>query len=446
MISYTSLQFYWNAALEIAAIIFLAVIFASVLIKKKARRTRFPFALFIADLIFLLSCNMITWVLDGMFVSPSHLPRLYTLDLVLTVFDFFFYCFGSVLFYVYILSLIGRFDGEKKKKAVFLAHMLGLYTLVITLLFASSMYTGWFYSFPDDGYTHYTAAYWVLLFSVPAVWLSLYTVIKNRSYFGRAKTALLLAYIIIPTLLLVVDQIFSLSASYLCVAFIALIIYVGVDIEQEHALLEQEAQISMHDAEKLNMKVSLMMSQIQPHFLYNTLSSIAYLCRHDPKEAEVAVNEFSDYLAGNLRSINTMHPICFETELQHVENYLKIQKRRFPHRLNVEYDIQTTDFMIPSLTLQPIVENAVRHAVEVRLEMTTVRICSYETPEQFVVSVRDDGPGFDTDRKAEDERPHIGIASVRSRLDNMVGGKLEISSEAGAGATVTIIIPKVKKG
>ena len=137
-----------------------------------------------------------------------------------------------------------------------------------------------------------------------------------------------------------------------------------------------------------------------------------------------------------------MRPILFETELEHVENYLKIQKRRFPQRLCVEYDIQVMDFRIPALALQPIVENAVKHGVEKRLEPTTIRIATDENDNAWLIIVSDNGPGFDINEKPNDERIHIGIASTKSRLATLVGGRLETKSEKGVGTTVTIIIPK----
>lgn len=183
----------------------------------------------------------------------------------------------------------------------------------------------------------------LVVLSIPGVWMSYIFVFKNRKLLKK-KMLPLLAYLVVPLLLAVVDQLFSLSVSYVCLAFIALSIYVGVDIEQDKELLAQEAEIDRRKAENTEMKENLMMSQIQPHFLYNTLSTIAYLCRHDPKDAENAVNEFSDYLSGNLSSINTMRPIMFERELEHIENYLKIQRRRFPQRLCIEYDIMQKNF------------------------------------------------------------------------------------------------------
>lgn len=440
MISYTSLQFYINATAEIIAILFLVILFVSSVLRKSESPAKRAFSLLVLDLVLLLICNMSSWILDGKLVSPTYLPELYTLDLVLTVFDFFFYCLAGVLFFNYVCSLTGSMKAKQKRLKII--HTLVLYCFATTAVFGLSIDTGWFCYFPADGYTYYTPAYGVLVvLSNPGVWLSYIFIIKNRKLLKK-KLLPLLAYLIVPMLLVVVDQLFNLSASYVCLAFVALSIYVGVDIEQDKELLAQEAEIDRRKAENTEMKVNLMMSQIQPHFLYNTLSTIAYLCRHDPKDAENAVNEFSDYLSGNLKSINTMRPIMFETELEHVENYLKIQKRRFPQRLCVEYDIKAKEFRIPALALQPIVENAVKYGVEKSLDLTTIQIRSEETNDAYIVSVKDDGPGFNINEQPSDERPHIGIASAKSRLANMVGGRMEIESEKGVGTTVTIIIPK----
>lgn len=189
-------------------------------------------------------------------------------------------------------------------------------------------------------------------------------------------------------------------------------------------------------------KMDLMMSQIQPHFLYNALSSIAFLCTEDPEEAERATNEFSNYLRGNLKFLGSKLPVPFEMELQHVEQYLNIEKRRFSDRLNIVYDLPCKDFLIPALTLQTLVENAVRYSVNARYEPTTVKITSENTATEYLVRIIDNGPGFDPKAKHTDDRRHIGLDGARYRLKEMVNGYLEIDSVIGQGTTVTIHIPK----
>lgn len=443
MIPIANFKFFINAAFEIIALLFTMMIFVSCLLQKKTNSTKRSFCVFTLNLILLLICNLTTWILDGINVTPSYHPGLYKLDLVLTVFDFFFYCLALVLFYYYLTASMSDIGIGNKTKRNRLITVLVIQCFISGGIFASSVNNGWLYTFAPDGYTYYHPSYWILVaLSVPALWISFYTVIKYRKELKKRRTFLYLSYLIVPFIMLIFDQLFSLSLSYISVAMIVSAIYIDVDIQQSREFLEQEAEIAKQKVEMTEMKVNLMMSQIQPHFLYNTLSTITYFCRKDPKEAEKTVSEFSDYLRANLRSINALHPILFEAELNHVENYLKIQQRRFPHQMNIEYDIKTTDFRIPALTLQSIVENAVRHGVEASFDMTTIIISSYETDNSFIVSIKDNGPGFDVAKAPDDGRPHIGIASVKARLENMVKGSLQIESEPGKGTNVIITIPK----
>ena len=108
----------------------------------------------------------------------------------------------------------------------------------------------------------------------------------------------------------------------------------------------------------------------------------------------------------------------------------------------MEYDIQADDFSIPALTLQPIVENAVRYGVMKKEYGGTVRIVSREMPDAFVVTVADDGAGFDPFVPKADGRTHIGISNVGERLRVMCGGRLDIASTPGEGTVATISVPK----
>ena len=441
MISNTSLLFYINAAIEAPAILLLLMIQFSLFFRKTQNKTKGAFGLFVLDLVLLLFCNMATWILDGMFVSPTYLPKLYTLDLVLTTFDFFFYCLTSVLFLNYVWMLTGWLTEKKRHRLI---HCLIAYCFVSAVIFTTSMKTGWLYYFPEDGYTYYTPAYIVFVaLSMPAFWLSFVAVIKSRKQL-RKKVRPLLAYLILPMLLAIVDQIFSLSISYVCMAFIAMSIYIGVDIEQDHELLVQSAEINKHKAENTDMNVKLMVSQIQPHFLYNTLGTIYQLCGKDVKLAQETIKNFTKYLRTNLESLDRNTLISFEKELEHTKTYLSIELLRFSDVLKVEYDINDTNFELPALTLQPLVENAVKHGIRSRVEGGTVTITAKRDAGKVLVSVRDDGMGYDTSKLPDDGRAHIGVANVRKRLEYMCGGKLEIESEIGVGTTATIVLEDVK--
>jgi sensor histidine kinase YesM len=206
-----------------------------------------------------------------------------------------------------------------------------------------------------------------------------------------------------------------------------------------------EAERRSHEMEKelAEGRMSVMLSQIRPHFLFNSLLAIQDLCRTEPDVASQAVGEFSRYLRGNLDSLSMTVPIPFNRELSHVENYLALEKKRFDERLIIVYDIRADGFLIPALTLQPITENAVRHGVTKKLDGGTVTITAVETETDYVVTVADDGVGFDVNGKLEsDGRSHIGIVNVRNRLASMCGGTLDIHSGPGEGTTAVITIPK----
>ncbi|MGN0490630.1 sensor histidine kinase [Ruminococcus sp.] len=197
--------------------------------------------------------------------------------------------------------------------------------------------------------------------------------------------------------------------------------------------------------EMLQMRVSIMVSQIQPHFLYNSLTSIAQLCEKNPSKAKKATIEFSEYLRRNMNSLKEQAPVPFESELKHLETYLSLEKMRFGDELNVEYDIETTDFLIPSLTVQPLVENAVKHGVGMKEDGGTVTIATKEFDDRYEVIVSDDGVGFDTSKKPNNGRTHVGMENVRNRLKTMCNALLNIESTVGKGTVATITIPKEEK-
>lgn len=201
-----------------------------------------------------------------------------------------------------------------------------------------------------------------------------------------------------------------------------------------------EAEKNMVEAELKESRISIMLSQIQPHFIYNTLGTIERMCLKDPQKAFDLVRNFSLYLRGNFSELDSVTPIRFADEIKHVEYYVNIEKVRFPD-MSIEYDVEATEFVLPALSVQPLVENAIKHGL-MRLETGgTVKIHSYETPTHFCVEVTDDGVGFDTDAPV-DEKKHVGLRNIRGRLKAMVNGALVMESKPGVGTKAIIMIPK----
>ena len=207
--------------------------------------------------------------------------------------------------------------------------------------------------------------------------------------------------------------------------------------QYKEAIRYQQVQKELYEA-----KVSVMISQIQPHFMYNALTSIAMMCQIDPDTAQEATVTFADYLRGNMDSLKQTKPVPFETELEHLKKYLYIEKLRFADLLNIEYDIQTTGFYLPLLSIQPLVENAVKHGVGMKEDGGTVKISTRETETAYEVVIEDDGVGFDVNEQKDDGRSHVGMENTKKRLRDMCGGEVKITSVIGKGTTAIVVLPK----
>lgn len=201
----------------------------------------------------------------------------------------------------------------------------------------------------------------------------------------------------------------------------------------------------MLEKEVVKMKTDIMLSQIQPHFIFNALLAIKQLCCTVPEKAADAVDHFALFLRNDLDSIGSDECIIFDKELNHVKNYLYLEKLRYEENLKIVYDINAENFMIPPLTLQPIVENAVRYGIKGKRQGGTVTISTNENDTEVLIKVHDNGSGFDVNQPPNDGRKHIGIENVRNRLATQCGGRLIIKSEKNIGTFATIIIPKIVK-
>ena len=221
------------------------------------------------------------------------------------------------------------------------------------------------------------------------------------------------------------------------VAFLFYYLVIHVHISQQ---VNEEKDLKLRE-----QRLSLMLSQIQPHFLYNTLNTITALCRVNPKLAEETTIKFSGYLRENMYSMGENNTNPFSKELDHTNIYLDIEKLRFGDRVKVEYDIKSDDFNMPTLTLQPIVENAVKHGICSKLEGGTIKISTEKKGRDHIITIEDNGIGFEIEKALNDGRPHVGIRNVKERLKSMVRAEIEIISFIGIGTTVRIIIPGERK-
>lgn len=229
------------------------------------------------------------------------------------------------------------------------------------------------------------------------------------------------------------------SLPFFCIGFLTTIV-----LQIGHTMLSIKRKEKFQqrlEGELMENRISIMLSQIQPHFLYNALNTIQYLCKHDSNMAVHAVERFSSYLRGNMDSLTQKKLILFEKELAHLKNYLYIELLRFGERIKIHYELTITDFFIPVLTIQPIVENAIRHGVTKQKEGGTIIVSTSKDENNIYIIIKDDGVGFQPFERVNDGKSHIGIQNVKRRLETQCNGILNIESCIGKGTIATIIIP-----
>ena len=352
------------------------------------------------------------------------------------LFGFFSYGGGTImaLFYLFcILSFVEeRGAPDVSYRSAYLMRIVcGCYLVLVFL----SMFNGMLFQVDAHGNLTDGPYYWIAWLIDPMILLiEILVVVHYRKNLSRFGTIVMLNFGLVSLLTTGLQSIWYPVPELLACTLALLLMFMLFYWEMAKNLVENEREL-------MQSQMSLAISQIQPHFLYNTLSTIAELCRKDSAMAEEVTNRFALYLRGNLEHMGDSFPVEFSKELKHVQTYLWIEKIRFQEELQVVYDIQTEDFIIPALTVQPLVENAVKHGMMGSENVCTITIRTKCVERGYQVIIEDDGCGFDPEEVKNDGRKHVGIESVRNRLRFMVGGILTVRSVIGKGTTVIIEIP-----
>ena len=340
--------------------------------------------------------------------------------------------FTLFFFICYIVEYLGV-EGYAKRNCHKFAQLLFGVQVFFSLI---SPITGALFTVTADGYERGPLLLGTQVIPLAGYLLFFTLVFSKRSSLHPREIVFLLLYIIIPLSTCVIQlAVRGIALINVGITVSTLVILMNVQFEREMLLKDQEKALA-------EGRIDIMLSQIQPHFLYNSLGVIYHLCESDPVAARKAINHFSHFLRGNMDSLKNRGPIPFEAELNHVKNYLYLEQQRFGDKLRVVYQINVEDFVIPPLTLQPLVENAVQHGILHRRNGGTVLIRTEETDSYAVVIIQDNGVGMEKAQKTQTlgEHSHIGISNVRARLEEMVSGSMEMESSS-YGTTVMIRIP-----
>ena len=328
-----------------------------------------------------------------------------------------------------------HFCGEDLRKSTLFRLVIGLWGIYFILLGLAQCTTFLYYVTPDN---EFIRGSWHPLLVAPLaaiMLLNLAGVIRRRNRLPDKYYVAFLIHLLPMTVATLIHA----------VIYVPLLVVFGLSFSMLSMfgiiLCDQIEQYMRQQREIAHQRASIMVLQMRPHFIFNTMMSIYYLCAQDSKKAQQVTLDFTSYLRKNFSAIASENTIPFANELEHTRAYLAVEQVQFEDGLFVEYDTPHTRFRVPPLTLQPIVENAVKHGMDP--DSAPLRICirTRETDAGHEITVEDNGPGFAQTNMDESE-PHIALANIQQRLEIMCGGKLTVMPREGGGTVVKVILPE----
>ena len=364
--------------------------------------------------------------------------------------NFMTFVISAILPVIYSVYVIFSIYEKKRDYTIFYAIAFCAILAEVILLF--SQRTGYIYSI-DPATNLYERgrgfALWTLITMSEAAIGGVYLFLKRKEI-DKDRLVAVLSFVLIPVITAVV-QIFIYGYSLANIACLVstLIMFAQALSDNIKDLFKQEVMIRTQDAELSNLKNKVALSQIQPHFLYKVLDYVEGLCNRDITKAKELVSNLTEYLKGNIDLSGKEEMVPFAGELEHTKAYLEIEKILNENSFDTEYDIREKDFVLPALSLQPVVENAVRHGISELAPGTRgkIKVSTLKGNGYIKIVIKDNGVGFETEAvvgAAEYEKEMHGLNNVKERLRIMENAEIHVKSFPGRGTTAEIIIP-VKK-
>ena len=357
--------------------------------------------------------------------NPSMIPE----EKITVYFEYLLLSIPMPMFTVYLLHTCG----ENWQKSSLFRTVIVLWVIYFILL-ASAQFTTFFYHFTADNL--YMRDSWHSFMIAPAfavMFINLASVIQRRDKLQKKYYVAFLIHLLPLQIALFVHNMVAESLVLVTLAMSVSILSMFVII-----LYAQIEQYVGQQREFVNQRANIMVLQMRPHFIYNAMMSIYYLCAQNPKKAQEVTLDFTTYLRKNFTAIAKEDIIPFSDELEHTRAYLAIEQVQFEDSLLVEYDTPHKNFRLPPLTLQPIVENAVKHGMDPENTPLCISIQTRQTDYGSEIVIADNGSGFEPAVACE---PHSALANIKQRLEMMCGGKITIRPREGGGTAITVIIP-----
>ena len=426
---------YMSAALEIFAAAVTAVMLIGCFLERKHKTKSGK--LFVWCLISQTAMRLVDapiWILLAN-LKPEHVIRIKILSFLSDA----FLC-ALISLYAYCLT---EYINERKKISYGYTNLITVLCGISLVLWLINAFNGMYIYYDATGLDQ-TGPHYLLsqAFNVVLPAMTMVLAFRYHDVIGWRNTWIWVLYGLIPVLSIPVQVLWAVTPVCLATTVSLVLVYTLIHVEQAEREANIEKELAQKELALSESNNSLVLSQIQPHFLYNALTSIYRLCDVKPEAAKEAVSNFSKYLRGNLDSIKQKKMISFADELKHLQAYLSLEKIRYDDDLDIKYGIKATEFFIPPLTVQPLVENAVNHGISDLPGGGLVTISTEEKRDYYEIRVSDNGVGFDPGKIPIDGRSHVGIANVQSRLNIMCHGTLDIKSAPGDGTVAIIQIPK----
>lgn len=348
---------------------------------------------------------------------------------------------GTVLIALYSYCLLEFIHESTDQVHWFMGRINITICIVYFILTICSLFNGILFGFDENGYYADGPMYWVVrVLDIVTLLITMGIVICHHKVLTLRGTLSLLSFSVLPLASLPLLSFWDATPLSLATTLSLIILFALFQSELTQKLAEAEIKLAETERYLTEQRIATMMSQIQPHFIYNTLGSICQLCLEQPEKAAMLTQDFSQYLRGNFSELDNHKPIPLSKELEHVKHYVNIEQVRFPD-ITVNFDVRSDDFLLPALSVQPLVENAIKHGLMGLESGGSVTVSVYETDTDYCIQVSDNGVGFDPHLQS-DGKIHIGINNIRERLSAICGGMLLVDSAPGSGTTATISIPK----
>lgn len=383
---------------------------------------------FIVSLSLLMLCVIVCFI-DGIIYRN---PNFIILEKIVVYFEALLV---SVLMPLPTILLL-HYCGESVKSSK-LFHTVILLWFICFFVLSIGQFTNWFYVVtPNNEFIRTSLLPLLMLPLVLGMFVNIAGLIRRRKKLSTRYLVAFLIYLLPFTVFLTVHAFID----------IAPFLFSGVGIcafSMCYFIVSDQIIHNFHQQREIaNQRASVMVLQMRPHFIYNTMMSIYYLCKQDADKAQQVTLDFTTYLRKNFTAVASEEAVPFKDELEHTKAYLAVEQAQHEDMLCVDYDTPHIDFKVPPLTLQPLVENAVKHSLDPNGEALHIYVKTRLTDSGNEIIVENNGLDY---QPSTDNEPHTALANIQQRLDMMCKGTLKITPREGGGTVVKVTIPNTKQ-